>query len=88
MDIPTPKPAQVIRYSYLWADEYGSGIDEGRKDRPAAVVLTVRALQQMTCELSSCPSLMQRLPPEVTHLKFHPRSSVTWDLMMRGLGSS
>lgn len=43
MHIPPPKPAQVIRYSYLWADDHALGIDEGRKDRPAAIVLTLQA---------------------------------------------
>ena len=41
MDIPDPKPAQVIRYAYLWADEHATGRDEGTKDRPAAVVLVL-----------------------------------------------
>ncbi|MEQ1712739.1 MAG: hypothetical protein ABL908_15245 [Hyphomicrobium sp.] len=43
MDIPTPKPAQVIRYAYLWADEHAAGREEGTKDRPAAIVLTMQA---------------------------------------------
>lgn len=42
MDIPTPKPAQVIRYAYLWADEHAAGREEGTKDRPAAIVLTLQ----------------------------------------------
>jgi hypothetical protein len=29
----------VIRYSYLWAEEYGRGREEGSKDRPCAVIL-------------------------------------------------
>lgn len=41
MDIPPPKPAQVIRYAYLWADEHDAGREEGAKDRPAAVVMTM-----------------------------------------------
>jgi mRNA-degrading endonuclease toxin of MazEF toxin-antitoxin module len=45
MDIPSPKPAQVIRYAYLWADEYGRGVDEGRKDRPAVIVMTVQTAE-------------------------------------------
>lgn len=42
MDIPAPKPAQVIRYSYLWAAEHGGGRDEGIKDRPVAIVLALQ----------------------------------------------
>lgn len=40
MDVPAPKPAQVIRYAYLWADEHETGREEGSKDRPTAVVMT------------------------------------------------
>ena len=43
MDIPPPKPAQVIRYAYLWADEHAAGREEGTKDRPAAIILTMQA---------------------------------------------
>lgn len=43
MKIPPPKPAQVIRYSYLWADEHDDGKEEGRKDRPAAIVMTLQS---------------------------------------------
>jgi hypothetical protein len=40
--MPFPKPVQglVIRYGYLWLDEYRQGREEGAKDRPCAVVLT------------------------------------------------
>ncbi len=41
VDIPAPKPAQVICYAYLWADEHEARQEEGRKDRPVAVILTV-----------------------------------------------
>lgn len=43
MDIPIPKPAQIIRYAYLWADEHDAGREEGLKDRPVALVLTMQA---------------------------------------------
>jgi hypothetical protein len=39
---PKPLPAQVIRYSYLWHQEYLRGQEEGVKDRPCAVVLVCR----------------------------------------------
>lgn len=41
MDIPSPKPAQGIRYAYLWAGEHEVGRDEGVKHRPAAIVMTL-----------------------------------------------
>lgn len=39
MPLPDPVPALVIRYSYLWRDEYIKGQQEGSKDRPCAVIL-------------------------------------------------
>jgi hypothetical protein len=42
MDIPAPKPGQVLRYAYLWADEHADGREEGTKDRPVALVLNIQ----------------------------------------------
>ncbi len=39
MPFPEPVPGLVIRYSYLWAEEYGSSREEGIKDRPCAIIL-------------------------------------------------
>ncbi len=39
MSFPTPLPGLVIRYSYLWRDEFLKGQEEGVKDRPCALVL-------------------------------------------------
>jgi hypothetical protein len=36
---PEPVPGLVIRYSYLWAEEYGGGREEGVKERPCAIIL-------------------------------------------------
>lgn len=41
MAIPTPEPGLVIHYSYLWHHEREAGRDEGRKDRPAVIVLAI-----------------------------------------------
>lgn len=38
MSLETPRPGDVIRYAYLWADEYDRGREEGRKDRPTVVL--------------------------------------------------
>ncbi|UVC09346.1 type II toxin-antitoxin system PemK/MazF family toxin [Rhizobium sp. TH2] len=40
-----PIPGQVIRYSYLWADEHRRGREEGAKDRPCVVILAVESMQ-------------------------------------------
>jgi hypothetical protein len=38
MTIPAPQPGLVICYSYLWAREERDGAEEGRKDRPCAII--------------------------------------------------
>lgn len=38
MSLPPPRPGQVIAYAYLWAREHRRGLEEGRKDRPCAIV--------------------------------------------------
>lgn len=42
MVLPAPEPGLVIRYAFLWSDEFRDGRDEAVKDRPAVVVLAVR----------------------------------------------
>lgn len=43
MPLPTPHPGLVIGYAYLWLDQQRSGLSEGSKDRPCAIVLTVES---------------------------------------------
>ncbi|MBD0415801.1 type II toxin-antitoxin system PemK/MazF family toxin [Tianweitania sp. Rool2] len=40
--MPNPIPGLVIRYSYLWLSEHEVGQEEGRKDRPCAIVLSAK----------------------------------------------
>lgn len=42
MSLPEPETGLVIHYSYLWRSEADQGIEEGRKDRPCAVVVARR----------------------------------------------
>jgi hypothetical protein len=39
--LPLPRIGDVILYSYLWQSEHLQGLEEGRKDRPCAVLLSV-----------------------------------------------
>jgi hypothetical protein len=39
--LPKPEPGLVIGYSYLWKREALGGQEEGRKDRPCAIILVV-----------------------------------------------
>lgn len=41
MSFPEPYPGLVIRYSYLWKREHDQGREEGSKDRPCAIVMSV-----------------------------------------------
>jgi hypothetical protein len=38
----------VIRYAYLWATESDEGLEEGRKDRPCAVVVALQMSNDAT----------------------------------------
>jgi hypothetical protein len=42
MPLPRPVPGLVVRYGYLWAGEHLEGREEGRKDRPCAIIAAVR----------------------------------------------
>ena len=41
MSLPAPEPGLVISYAYLWRHEHNAGQEEGRKDRPCLIVLSV-----------------------------------------------
>lgn len=42
MAIPGPEAGLVISYAYLWHHEHLAGHEEGRKNRPAVIVLATR----------------------------------------------
>jgi len=42
VSLPIPEPGLVVRYGYLWRSEHKRGQEEGLKDRPCVIVLTVR----------------------------------------------
>ncbi len=42
MALPAPEPGLVLCYSYLWHREESRGGAEGRKDRPAVIVIVRR----------------------------------------------
>jgi hypothetical protein len=41
VSFPEPYVGLVIRYCYLWKREFDAGREEGTKDRPCAIVMTV-----------------------------------------------
>jgi hypothetical protein len=40
--LPAPVPGLVIRCGYLWHSEHLAGREEGRKDRPCAIIAALR----------------------------------------------
>jgi hypothetical protein len=40
--LPDPVPGLVVGYAYLWRNEARRGQEEGRKDRPCVIVLSVQ----------------------------------------------
>jgi hypothetical protein len=42
MPLPEPVPGLVIRYSYLWYAEHAVGREEGQKDRPCAIIASIK----------------------------------------------
>ncbi len=49
MSLPGPEPGLVISYNYLWHREFEAGAQDGRKTRPAVIVLaTARVLDDAT----------------------------------------
>jgi len=45
VSLPTPQPGLVISYAYLWAREHDRGAEEGRKDRPCAIVAARQVIE-------------------------------------------
>jgi hypothetical protein len=41
VQVPTPEPGLVIRYSYLWHAEARDGKEEGSKDRRCVIILAL-----------------------------------------------
>ncbi len=45
MSLPFPVPGRVISYSYVWAREHSKGAEEGRKNRPCAIVAARQVIE-------------------------------------------
>lgn len=75
MTLPAPEPGLVIRYSYLWLREHREGREEGVKDRPCAIVLTLAdadgetrvTVLPITHSAPSNPSAAIEIPRQTKH---------------------
>jgi hypothetical protein len=64
MPLPIPEPGLVISYAYLWHNEHLAGLEEGRKSRPAVIILAVKRPETGSVVVTVVP---------ITHTK--PRDS-------------
>jgi len=64
--LPEPVPGLVIRYSYLWYNEYVEGREEGGKDRPCAVVAAIETSPDRESRVLILP--ITHSPPEQPRL--------------------
>jgi PemK-like, MazF-like toxin of type II toxin-antitoxin system len=55
MAIPTPEAGLVISYAYLWHHEHLAGHEEGRKDRPAVIVLASQSAGGKATDVTVLP---------------------------------
>lgn len=62
MSLPVPKPGLVIRYSFLWSHEKAGGAAEGAKDRPCAIVVAARTLENG--EIDTIVAPITHAPPD------------------------
>ena len=62
MALPQPVPGLVIRYSYLWHAEHLEGREEGKKDRPCAIVAAIRSDESGSTRVLVLP--ITHRPPE------------------------
>lgn len=74
MTLNKPEPGQVIRHAFLWHGEHLAGSEEGRKDRPAVVVVAWQkeegdpyqvAVLPITHTMPKDLSIALEIPPKV-----------------------
>jgi len=71
MAFPVPQLGLVVSYAYVWHHEYRAGREEGTKNRPCVIVLTLQE--------AADGSTLARVVP-VTHSPpgFVPRPATAW----------
>ena len=60
MATPRPEAGLVISYAYLWHHEHLAGHEEGRKNRPAVIVLATRQPGRECIEVTVLPVTHRR----------------------------
>ena len=50
-----PKPGLVIRYDFLWKEEECTGLIDGRKDHPCAIIVATKPKEDGNPDVFSAP---------------------------------
>jgi len=74
MAFPDPELGLVISYSYLWHHEHNAGREEGAKDRPCVIVLSVRRPTRDVVTVRVAP--VTHRPPGNPHTAFELPAAV------------
>jgi len=72
MSFPNPEPGLVISYAYLWHREHEAGLDEGRKDRPCVIILSVEK-QDSGTQVTIAPITHSKPSGDTVGLEMPPR---------------
>lgn len=62
MTLPVPVPGLVIRYAFLWKEDYDEGRYEASKDRPCAIVVAARMKETAAVQVVVVP--ITHAPPD------------------------
>ena len=82
MPLPTPEAGLVIPYNYLWRHEHRKGRDEGRKTRPAVIVLVVQKTEGDAPRVTVAP--ITHTPPDATTEAMELLPRIKQDLQLDG----
>lgn len=55
MKFPKPAPGLVVRYAFLWREDYDKGTYEAAKDRPCAIVLAANVRETTDIQVVVVP---------------------------------
>ncbi len=72
MPFPNPEPGLVISYAYLWRHEHNAGEEEGRKNRPCVIVLSVEQ-QESGTQVTVSPITHSKPSGDTIGLEIPPR---------------
>ena len=69
MSLPKPQPGLVLRYDYLWLQSSKAGREDGDKERPATIVVSVQTDDAATARIIVLPITHSEPDPQTTALE-------------------